>query len=220
VLAAVHGITHLVEVDGDAHRVYHDEGGVIRAPSPAVVVSLPVAAGDEVAAGAPLAVIEAMKMETTIVAEFAATVREVLVGGNTQVGAGAPILVLEPADTDAGDGAGARVDFSSLARDEDTVHDRCRHYLQALRQLLLGFDVDAGALDRMSAGEDLCSDPIDPHEQVAMEEDILSLFVDVISLFRRNPVDTELDSVARRATEEHLFNYFRRLDAGEMPRYK
>ena len=69
------------------------------------------------------------------------------------------------------------------------MHDRCRHYLEALRQLLLGFDVDAGALERMAAGDDICGDPIDPHEQVAMEEEILSLFVDVISLFRRNPVD-------------------------------
>ena len=213
VLSATHGITHLVEVDGHAHRIYHDEGGVIRAPSPAVVVSLPVGAGDQVAAGDPLAVIEAMKMETSIVAEFAGTVREVLVRSNTQVGAGTPILVLEPAETDGEERPGARVEFTDLARDEGTVHDRCRHYLEALRQLLLGFDVDAGALERMAAGDDICGDPIDPHEQVAMEEDILSLFVDVISLFRRNPVDTELDSVARRATEEHLFNYLRRLDA-------
>ncbi|MFA9565863.1 MAG: acetyl-CoA carboxylase biotin carboxyl carrier protein subunit, partial [Acidimicrobiales bacterium] len=211
-LATTHGITHLVEVDGHAHRVFHDEGGVIRAPSPAVVVSLPVSAGDQVETGDRLAVIEAMKMETSIVAEFPGTVRKVLVRSNTQVGAGTPLLVLEPAETEEDERPGARIDFDDVVRDETTVHDLCRHYLEALRQLLLGYDIDARALERMMAGEDICADPIDPHEQVEMEEDILSLFVDVISLFRRNPVDAELDSVDRRATEEHLFNYLRRLE--------
>ncbi len=213
VLSAVHGVTHLVEVDGRAHRVFHDEGGIIRAPSPAVVVSIPVVAGDEVHPGDRLAVIEAMKMETSIVAEFSGTVREVLVRDNAQVGAGTPLLLLQPAEAGQDDAPGERVDFSELARDESTAHDRCHHYLGALQQLLLGYDVDAEALEAMVDGEDICADPIDLHDQVAMEERILSLFVDIISLFRRNPADAELGSVARRSTEEHLFTYLSRLEA-------
>ena len=41
-----------------------DEGGLVRAPAPALVVSIAVAAGDEVEAGAPVVVLESMKMET------------------------------------------------------------------------------------------------------------------------------------------------------------
>ena len=44
--------------------------GIVRAPSPAVVVSIAVKPGDMVAAGDRLAVLEAMKMEMQVVAPF------------------------------------------------------------------------------------------------------------------------------------------------------
>ncbi len=46
VVSTVHGITHYVEVEGQPHRIQHDEGGAIRSPAPGVVVSLEVAEGD------------------------------------------------------------------------------------------------------------------------------------------------------------------------------
>ena len=58
--------------------------------------------GDEVAAGAPVVVLESMKMETTVAAPFDGVVAEVLVAGNVQVDAGAPLLRVEaPADAPA-----------------------------------------------------------------------------------------------------------------------
>ena len=57
-VTATHGPVHLVEVDGVTHRVSRDEGGVLRSPAPALVVATPVAVGDEVAAGAPVLVLE------------------------------------------------------------------------------------------------------------------------------------------------------------------
>ena len=65
-LTATHGPVHLVEVDGITHRVTRDEGGVLRSPAPALVVAIPVAVGDEVEAGAPVLVLESMKMETVL----------------------------------------------------------------------------------------------------------------------------------------------------------
>jgi biotin carboxyl carrier protein len=66
VVTAAHAADHLVEVDGTVHRVTKDEGGVLRSPAPALVVSVNVAVGDEVAAGAPIVVLESMKMETVL----------------------------------------------------------------------------------------------------------------------------------------------------------
>ena len=43
VVTSTHGPTTLVEVDGVAHRVTRDEGGVQRSPAPALVVATPVA---------------------------------------------------------------------------------------------------------------------------------------------------------------------------------
>jgi pyruvate carboxylase len=52
---------------------------------PGLVVRVLVAAGEEVPAGQKLFTLEAMKMETTLYAEKAARVAEVLVKAGTQV---------------------------------------------------------------------------------------------------------------------------------------
>ena len=93
---AIHGPVHVVEVDGVTHRVSRDEGGVLRAPAPALVVATPVAAGAEVSAGSPVLVLESMKMETVVRAPFDARVRELLVSVGSQVGSAAPLARLEP----------------------------------------------------------------------------------------------------------------------------
>ena len=80
------GTRLLVEVDGVPHRVSHDEAGIVRSHAPGVVVSIPVAEGDEVSAGDVMAVLESMKMESSLTAPRAGRVRQVLVGPNTQVG--------------------------------------------------------------------------------------------------------------------------------------
>ena len=65
--------------------------------------------GDEVAAGAPVLVLESMKMETVLPAPFAARVRELLVVTGSQVETGAPLVRLEPVgDGDAGGRGGRR----------------------------------------------------------------------------------------------------------------
>ena len=95
-ITATHGPVHLVEVDGITHRVSRDEGGVVRSPAPALVVATPVEVGAEVAAGAPVLVLESMKMETVLPSPFAARVRELLVAVGSQVETGAPLVRLEP----------------------------------------------------------------------------------------------------------------------------
>jgi biotin carboxyl carrier protein len=69
---------------------------VVRAPAPAVVVSILVKPGDTVAAGDRLAVFEAMKMETQVVAPFSGKVRQVMTIPNVQVDTGAPLLQIDP----------------------------------------------------------------------------------------------------------------------------
>ena len=68
---------------------------VVKAPMHGRVMEIFAAAGDRVAVGQRLAVIEAMKMEHTLRAPFAAAVIEVPVSSGAQVVEGAPIMVLE-----------------------------------------------------------------------------------------------------------------------------
>jgi acetyl/propionyl-CoA carboxylase alpha subunit len=69
------------------------EGSLV-APMPGSVVRVAVAAGDAVAAGEVVVVIEAMKMEHQIVAPSAGTVAEVFVAAGQQLDTGQPLLRL------------------------------------------------------------------------------------------------------------------------------
>ena len=124
-LTATHGPVHFVEVDGVAHRVSRDEGGVLRSPAPALVVATPVAVGAEVAAGAPVLVLESMKMETRLNAPFAATVRELHVAAGSQVETGAPLIRLEPTGEAVEATATAEVDLE-LPEPTDEARPRPR----------------------------------------------------------------------------------------------
>ncbi len=192
-----HGPVYLVEVDGVTHRVSRDEGGVVRCPAPAIVVATPVAPGDEVAEGAPVLVLESMKMETVLRAPFRALVRECLVPVGTQVASGAPLLRLEPLPDEDGARGGAAgsaaVDLREpaidlpAAADSGLAQDRAGACLRDLRGLLLGFDGDgddrafllAGYLDaRVGLGDEL----------VTAELDLLTVFADLAQLSRNRPV--------------------------------
>ena len=66
----------------------------VRAPIPGKVVSVAVAAGTRVAAGQPLLVLEAMKMENQLCAEGEGTVESVRVGPGDTVEGGQVLVVL------------------------------------------------------------------------------------------------------------------------------
>ncbi|MFL6202967.1 MAG: carboxyl transferase domain-containing protein [Thermoanaerobaculia bacterium] len=209
----------LVEVDGVPHRVSGDPGSIVRSPGPAVVVSVPVREGEEVRPGDPLAVLEAMKMETSVLAPAEGRVRTVLVRRNAQVGTGQPLLVLDPpsfGDRRGRPQAGERVRFEGLTpRQVGTPDDaeRCRESLEEVRRLVLGYDVDPGAARRAaeSAGSGRSAGPETRRLEERLEEEILRTYVDLGSLFRRRL--EELEESGRHSTEEYLFTYLRDLDA-------
>ncbi|MEL7282202.1 MAG: acetyl-CoA carboxylase biotin carboxyl carrier protein subunit, partial [Pseudomonadota bacterium] len=70
---------------------------VIEAPMPGLVKHLDAAPGQAVQKGDRLAVLEAMKMEHSLLAATDGTVAEVLVAEGAQVTAGAPLVRLEEA---------------------------------------------------------------------------------------------------------------------------
>ncbi|WP_269532583.1 acetyl/propionyl/methylcrotonyl-CoA carboxylase subunit alpha [Chitinimonas sp. BJYL2] len=69
-----------------------DQGGGLTAPMPGTVVAVHVATGDVVEKGTPLMILEAMKMEHTILAPHAGKVAEVFFKQGEQVREGAALL--------------------------------------------------------------------------------------------------------------------------------
>jgi acetyl/propionyl-CoA carboxylase alpha subunit len=72
-------------------------GGDVEAPMTGTVLEVLCAAGDSVLAGAPLVVVEAMKMEHRLTAPMAATVSAVEVEAGRQVDIGQVLVRLDPA---------------------------------------------------------------------------------------------------------------------------
>ena len=143
-LTSTQGADVLVEVDGVPHRISRDDGGLVRNLAPGVVVSIPVQPGDVVEAGDVVAVVEAMKMESSLVAPFRGRVREVLVGANVHAAAQAPLVALEPLEAETAPAAGERVRFVPPHPPVPSVApERCRENLRRLQWLVLGYDIDA-----------------------------------------------------------------------------
>lgn len=69
-------------------------GGVVKAPMPGLVVRVPVSEGQQVAAGAPLVVVEAMKMENELKATHPGVVQRIHVSPGSVVEKGAPLVTL------------------------------------------------------------------------------------------------------------------------------
>jgi biotin carboxyl carrier protein len=72
-----------------------EDDGILRSPFAAVVVSVAVAVGQKVAKGDLLMVIEAMKMETSIVAEADGTVKAVAIAVGEPVKPGQALVEFE-----------------------------------------------------------------------------------------------------------------------------
>jgi acetyl/propionyl-CoA carboxylase alpha subunit/acetyl-CoA carboxylase carboxyltransferase component len=214
ILSTTQGPSSRIEVDGVAHKIERDDGGIVHAPSPAVVISVIVKPGDRVSLGQRLAVLEAMKMEMSVVAPFSGKVRQVMTMSNIQVDAGAPLLQIEP-ETLIGDAdAGERIqfgDFQSPAKSADTPTLNCRRNLEELRQLMLGFDAEPKQSSQLlTAWAQSC--PTDSSEIRQLEDKALNIFVDVCALFQREPEVNHRASGEEPTAEAYLFDYLRMLD--------
>ena len=200
---------HLVEVDGVVHRLSRDDGGQIRSPAVALVVSVDVEPGEHVAAGQRVAVLEAMKMETAISAPSDGVVEAVLVSPNTQVDAGAPILRIRPmASSSTRRREGTRITFSEVAIDPSGEADPTAR-LDVLRAMLLGFDLD-GADVVESAYDDVGS--MDDPEVRRRELELLAIFADLCGLTRDRRAGGRDQDVEQRSPREHFNAYLRSLD--------
>ncbi|TDV57443.1 acetyl/propionyl-CoA carboxylase alpha subunit [Actinophytocola oryzae] len=214
VVTHAHGPTYLVEVDGVAHRVSHDEGGVVRAPAPALVVATPLEVGAEVEAGAPVLVLESMKMENVLRAPFRARLRECSVKVGSLVETGAPLLRLEP----LGDGEGAEAEQDAATEVEIDLPavpagvpaaERIAAGLRDLRGVLLGFDADPRDENRVLTDYLAARSEGGAARPVAGEVALLEVFADLSELTRNHPADAASEVHSHR---EYFHTYLQSLD--------
>ena len=240
VLSVVQSPDYLVEVDGAVHRISGGEAGLIRAPAPAMVVAIGVSVGDEVAEGDVVAIVESMKMETALRAPAAGRVTEVFADVNSQVDSGTKLILIEPdpeppehpgQGQDSGTGQedqGERVDLAALAdAAQADGGPTAADALEALRAMMLGFDVDEDEARRQlrALAAARAERPADDPQLLAGETKILQIFADLSALWRNRRVSGEseadsgadaedaVDDEAARNPQEYLHAYLRSRDA-------
>ncbi len=210
VQAAIDGPCLRVDVDGAAHVVSRDDGATVRCPGPAFVVSVAVAVGDLVRAGDPLAVVESMKLESTIAAPFAGEVVAVEVAENTQVDAGAPVVRIRAAHIGSAP-AGDRVRLSGLVSTPPHTPP-CEQVYGALQSYLLGYDLDPATVRELLTRQRRLGELAPPADAdlLSCEDGLLDVFADACALSRpRNGAEAE----AGDGTQEYLLSYLQWLDA-------
>lgn len=216
-LTDTHGPISLVDVEGVTHRVSRDEGGVMRAPAPALVIATPLQVGDEVEPGDPVIVLESMKMETVLRAPFKARLRECEVIVGAQVEAGAPMLRLEPLEDEAEEASteteAVVLDLPEAPADVDPV-ERADRDREELRSLLLGFDVNPDENRRLldeylEARSTVAAQDGPP---LAQEAELIDVFADLAELARIRPKDDEHVDERVHSAREHFHTYLQSLD--------
>jgi len=97
-LVALGGRVYTFETGEETRQAAGGAGsGTVVAPMPGKVLAVLVTQGDQVAVGQPLVVLEAMKMESTLTADVAGTVRTVATVPGATVGGGDVLVEIAPA---------------------------------------------------------------------------------------------------------------------------
>ena len=198
-----------IELDGAAHVVTRTDGVVVRAGWPALVVASLVSPGQQVTAGTPVAVLESMKMETTVTAPFAGEVVAVSITANTQVERGAPMLRIRPPAA-ATVGVGEAVSLAGLERRADFSRKPCERVYDSLGAYLLGFDLAPAELRKVLTQQRRLAEITDAADPalLACEDGLLDIYADLGALYRpKAEADEESEN-----TQEYLAAFLQWLD--------
>lgn len=230
-----------VEVEGRPHRFGRQTAGQVCAGTPALVIALHVRPGDPVAAGQPIGLLEAMKMEVAVHAPVAGVVKEIRVRQGEQVAAGDVLLVIDPTADTVTDEPGAQLRLPDYPdplalffpldageppqtpdfRAVDCAEAAARHAAvtaerEEIRSLLLGYDADAHRGELLLALLDAAlPDGLSEtfRRELAEIRNELTAFADIEQLFIRTP-RLAASGVLRPSNEARLRTFVRRLRAG------
>ncbi|MEM1007617.1 MAG: biotin carboxylase N-terminal domain-containing protein, partial [Myxococcota bacterium] len=228
VLFAVGHSGMMVEVDGHMHTIEKQQGGVVKAPVPALVIHVAVEEGAEVKAGDLLCRLEAMKMEMPVLAQEDGIVRTVSCRAHQQVHAGQPLVMLEPLGQAESNAALPAVfvlpdrvrpvlsnwfgqDASALIEavdQEEEVHALLwvEALGQCLQSLLLGYDVPASVIQfcaQVFADDGVLAKIQQPSRWRSLLN-FLRFFTEIEVLFEQANLSLDVHAL-RVASSEHEF---------------
>jgi acetyl/propionyl-CoA carboxylase alpha subunit/acetyl-CoA carboxylase carboxyltransferase component len=208
VLIVPRGDTIQCEIDGAPILLESESGGYVRAPSPAVILSVNTSVGSQVKSGDILLVVEAMKMEILIEAPEDGIITDVYAGEGEQVAAGQPLLQIDSSKTEED---GAEDESEDVFADLQNEHGFAPEILgKELQAAFLGYDHGTGLEEVIGR---LTGRIINQPELIpGLLEDFITImenFAAVEGLFIQREINAPMYS--RPVTyQELLSHYFRR----------
>jgi acetyl/propionyl-CoA carboxylase alpha subunit/acetyl-CoA carboxylase carboxyltransferase component len=217
VISIRQGAETLVEVDGLPHRVSQDDGGLVRAPSPGVLVHIAVSEGDLVEPDALLATLESMKIEVALRAPVAGRVREVMAVVGAPIDAGSPLFRLESEERNAiPSGSDGRIGFLHLVSGHsDDPHQSVARELDQLRCQILGYDYSESEAKRSVGVYRRHRADLGPGDADMLRSELVALnaFADVVLLNRNRRTDEDVGADGVNSPREFFHAFLRTMDA-------
>jgi acetyl/propionyl-CoA carboxylase alpha subunit/acetyl-CoA carboxylase carboxyltransferase component len=224
ILSVVDKNSHRIEVDGIPHNILRNESGLICSPSPAVVVSIDVKEGDKVNVGDQIAVLEAMKMEMCINSAFAGEVKQVFARSNVQVGVGSPLIRIDPDTKQTEAKSSETISFDTIdlilnpistKTNKDLNKELYLENIDKMRRFLLGFDIATSEIKALITQSNQLLEKLNPADETLLrkEEELLEIFLNLNSLFRRQPVHSEFEGEEVFISDEYIITYLRSFDS-------
>lgn len=199
-----------IEVDGIPYLIELESGGTVKAPSPAIVVSIAVEPGQTVKKGQLLAVMEAMKMEMIVQAPESGSVKEIYIHPGEQVAAGQALLLLDTAEENGKDEHDSEIqsiniDYTHLLNEEN----EWKIIEQEYRSVFLGYDHDPSIQNILKRALNFPRHRNQEQKLVSLFLSGLKAFIDIERLFFSPPLESE--KLSRLTSyRELLSHYFRR----------
>ncbi|MFW5994807.1 MAG: acetyl/propionyl/methylcrotonyl-CoA carboxylase subunit alpha [Spirochaetia bacterium] len=207
----VRGDTIQCEIDGQPYLLEIESSGSVKAPSPSIVLSIPVEAGRRVSKGDVLITLEAMKMEMIVTAPEDGVVSNIGVKTGEQVAAGQELVQIEATPDETEEAQGEQIQeeetglsfsgFSDITDESRTINE--------FMGIFLGHDHDTEIVQQFSQYVRNATSASQQHEFAARIIDALELYSAVGQLFSDRKVTAE--GFARPSTfAELLLHYFKR----------
>lgn len=201
------GDTIQCEIDGQPYLLEIESSGAVKAPSPSIVLSIPVQPGDAVSKGDVVMTLEAMKMEMIVQAPEDGVVESISVKTGEQVAAGQELLQIEAAGDESTAGETSDIPRISFEGISDVTGEEVlkREFIG----VFLGHDHDADIVTKAVTHLRSAIGSKNAAEYAELIIDALDAYAAIGQLFSDYKVSAE--GFARPATfGELLIHYFKR----------
>ncbi|MBF0367643.1 MAG: ATP-grasp domain-containing protein, partial [Oligoflexia bacterium] len=209
------------EVDGIPYHIEKDSQGIVKSPSPSMVLMVKKAVGDYVVKGELILILEAMKMELPIVAMQDGVIEAIHVRKGEQVSAGQVLVHLKPSET----GKESLQQVVPKGKGEEQlslIHEEIYNWLHSsshndwptlereFKAIFLGFDYDLPIKNILERTLLLARENIQLEDSpYYLFKEILKLYVLIERFFSKVAIHEE-GSARAHPFQEYLKHYFKR----------